>query len=193
MTGAGESDKERRDCADGGLGKVVDVSPKQPGSKTHRDWYPYYAGFTERFVEVVIDQYLWNAERVLDPWSGSGTTTVTCLRRGLQSRGIDINPALTVIARARLNPVTAKQSLLQFGMRIVECASPSRDDKSEGELLDEWMTAEAANRIRGFRKAIHEVLDEPEVRCQSALKIDPLSACKIDPPEWHGRGCPGSQ
>ena len=29
--------------------------------------------------------------------------------------------------------------------------------------------------------------------CQSALKIDPLSACKIDPPEWHGRGCPGSQ
>ena len=31
------------------------------------------------------------------------------------------------------------------------------------------------------------------VDCQSALKIDPLSACKIDPPEWHGGGCPGSQ
>ena len=29
--------------------------------------------------------------------------------------------------------------------------------------------------------------------CQSALKIDPLSACKIDPPERHGGGCPGSQ
>ena len=30
-------------------------------------------------------------------------------------------------------------------------------------------------------------------RCQSALKIDPLSACKIGPPERHGGGCPGSQ
>ncbi len=29
--------------------------------------------------------------------------------------------------------------------------------------------------------------------CQSALKIDPLSACKTDPPERHGGGCPGSQ
>ena len=32
-----------------------------------------------------------------------------------------------------------------------------------------------------------------EHHCQSALKFDPLSACNIDPPEWHGGGCPGSQ
>ena len=31
------------------------------------------------------------------------------------------------------------------------------------------------------------------LKCQSALKFDPLSACNIDPPEWHGGGCPGSQ
>ena len=29
--------------------------------------------------------------------------------------------------------------------------------------------------------------------CQSAFNIDPQSACKIDPPECHGGGCPGSQ
>ena len=29
--------------------------------------------------------------------------------------------------------------------------------------------------------------------CQSAFSIDPQSACKIDPPECHGGGCPGSQ
>ena len=29
--------------------------------------------------------------------------------------------------------------------------------------------------------------------CQSALKFDPLSACKTDPPLRHGGGCPGSQ
>ena len=30
-------------------------------------------------------------------------------------------------------------------------------------------------------------------KCQSAFNIDPQSACKIDPPERHGGGCPGSQ
>ena len=29
--------------------------------------------------------------------------------------------------------------------------------------------------------------------CQTAFTIDPRSACRIDPPERHGGGCPGSQ
>ena len=35
----------------------------------------------------------------------------------------------------------------------------------------------------------------PDMRfiCQTAFNIDPRSACKIDPPERHGGGCPGSQ
>ncbi len=37
------------------------------------------------------------------------------------------------------------------------------------------------------------VLTYKRLECQSALKFDPRSACNIDPPEWHGGGCPGSQ
>ena len=33
----------------------------------------------------------------------------------------------------------------------------------------------------------------PSAVCQTAFNIDPRSACKIDPPERHGGGCPGSQ
>ena len=33
----------------------------------------------------------------------------------------------------------------------------------------------------------------PSDACQTAFNIDPRSACKIDPPERHGGGCPGSQ
>ena len=35
--------------------------------------------------------------------------------------------------------------------------------------------------------------DDVHVGCQTAFNIDPRSACKIDPPERHGGGCPGSQ
>ena len=179
LTGAENSHKEeRRDGAGGGVDNIDDVSPKQPGSKTRRDWYPYYAGFTERFVEAVIDQYFREAERVLDPWSGSGTTTVTCLGRGLRSRGIDINPAATVVARARLNAVSASERLLKLGKQIVEGAVPDGDDKPEGELLDEWTGPDAAQRIRGLRNAIHDVLDEPRERAgaDGDLGVEGLSA-----------------
>lgn len=163
MNDHSESKKgEERDGID--RGGVAVVSPKQPGSKARRDWYPYYAGFTERFVEAVIDQYLAEAERVLDPWSGSGTTTVTCLRRGKRSRGIDINPAVTVVARARLNPTSTRARLLELGEEIVGSTASGGDDRVQGELLDEWMTPDSAQRIRGLRRAVHEVLNEPVKR-----------------------------
>ena len=141
--------------------KLDDVSPKQPGSKKRRDWYPYYAGFTEQFVEAVIDEYFGNAKSVLDPWSGSGTTTVTCIRRGLRSSGIDINPAVTVIARARLNETSTKEKLLELGEQIVTQASAYQERGREGELLEQWMTRDAVDRVCALREAIHNVLDEP--------------------------------
>ena len=87
---------------------VATIPPKQPTARRLRDWYPYYAGFTERFVNAVIDDYLQGSESVVDPWSGAGTTTVACLRCGIESWGVDINPVATVIARARLNPRSAR-------------------------------------------------------------------------------------
>ena len=42
--------------------------------------------------------------------------------------------------------------------------------------------ADTASEVETRRKA-----------CQTAFNIDPRPACKIDPPERHGGGCPGSQ
>ena len=80
------------------------TSPKQPQPERQRDWYPYYAGFTEEFVSEILREYVAKDAAVLDPWNGSGTTTSACANRGLSSAGVDISPALTVIARARLVP-----------------------------------------------------------------------------------------
>jgi hypothetical protein len=57
------------------------VSPKQPPSRSKRDWYPYYAGFTEEFVEAVLAEHLIDCGPILDPWSGTGTTTAACVKR----------------------------------------------------------------------------------------------------------------
>ena len=47
----------------------------------------------------------------------------------------------------------------------------------------------------GFVESAEVLLGEARggFDCQTAFNIDPRSACKVDPPEWHGGGCPGSQ
>lgn len=75
-------------------------TPKQPSKNGAK--YKYYAGFSNAFVSDVLDRYASSCSRVLDPWNGSGTTTAACANRGIQSVGMDINPATLPVAWARL-------------------------------------------------------------------------------------------
>ena len=140
------------------------VSPKQPSSRSRRDWYPYYAGFTEAFAESVLAEHLHDASLVLDPWSGSGTTTAACAKRGVTSKGVDLNPALTVIARARLTPLSTRDSLLPLGTRILETARGLGSGPNTGDLLERWMRADAVGRVRSIQDAIHVLLTNRDRR-----------------------------
>ena len=133
-------------------------SPKQPSSKHKRDWYPYYAGFPEAFVQAVLKTHLRQATFVLDPWSGSGTTTAACLKNGIHSVGVDINPAMTVIARARLTPITARHRLAWFAPRILDAARHSSSRYLRRDLLHDWIQPAAALKVRGIQAAIHKIL-----------------------------------
>ena len=156
---------------------VVTISPKQPTARRLRDWYPYYAGFTERFVNAVIDDYLQGSESVVDPWSGAGTTTVACLRCGIESWGVDINPVATVIARARLNPRSARQSLLDTARSLVEETQGARPRDDPGDLLGLWMVGDGVGEIRALARAIRKNLAVPAQRPRAgdALRTECLS------------------
>ena len=146
---------------------VAKISPKQPSARRLRDWYPYYASFTEQFVNAVIEDYLQGSESVVDPWSGAGTTTVACLRRGIESSGVDINPAATVIARARLNPRSASQSLLDTARSLVEEAQAARPCDDTSDLLGLWMVGDGVGEIRALVRAIRE---NPGRSCGTAAR-----------------------
>lgn len=67
--------------------------------------YPYYAGFSEAFVEFMIDEIDVSQEDILlDPWNGSGTTTAVCARKGIASIGVDLNPVMKIVASVRATP-----------------------------------------------------------------------------------------
>ncbi|MNB87037.1 DNA methylase [compost metagenome] len=92
---------------------------KNERSGVHK-WHPYYAGYSEVFVEDMLEYLGADANSiVLDPWMGSGTTALVCQKLGITSLGNEINPVMVLFSRAK----TAK--LLDFDMegytnRIIE-------------------------------------------------------------------------
>lgn len=141
------------------------ITPKQSSSTLRRDWYPYYAGFTEDFVASVLARELTDADSVLDPWSGSGTTTAACVRRGISSVGVDVNPSLTIVARARLTPRSTQESLYPLAKRLVSVAQDRGATLVEpNDLLNVWMRSASVSRLRAIQEAIHVVLTASEQR-----------------------------
>lgn len=85
------------------LGGAELASPKLSAAERRTSFFPYYAGFSEAFVRDVANALgIRDGSKVLDPWNGSGTTTTIISACGAEVTGLDINPALGVVAKARL-------------------------------------------------------------------------------------------
>lgn len=78
-------------------------SPKQTSTANAKKALQYYAAFSTEFVEDAIELLgLKPGSVILDPWNGSGTTTLVASQLGFRSIGYDLNPAVKIIAEARM-------------------------------------------------------------------------------------------
>ena len=134
-------------------------------------------------MDGVLTKYMGTCSRIIDPWSGSGTTSAVCARRGIGSVGIDINPALTVIAKARLTPPTTRDSLRSIGHHIITAArSASVQDVARSDLLRVWFRPSAVRQVRAVQESIHRILvadTPPHHSEQMSACVDrlPVLAC----------------
>lgn len=161
-------------------------SPKRrPGEKS--DWYGYYAGYSAEFVRDSLHALAPVSEgaspiRVLDPWNGSGTTTAIAAAQGYETIGLDRNPSLVVIAKARhLSLASVRESLDPL---LAEIASVAKSltrrvrDNADQEELGLWFDDTSSARIRAVERAIHKVLVD-----ESAPEIvaEPVSSDLLTP------------
>ena len=82
----------------------------------HR-WVPWIAGFSKHFIEDAIDAYTnGQAQMVLDPFAGVGTTLVEADIAGHDAVGFEINPYAAFAAQVKLRahrlPVAALRSVI---------------------------------------------------------------------------------
>ena len=122
-------------------------------------WFNYYAGFSAAFVRTALEQLLPDLEgSVMDPWNGSGTTTTAAHELGVCSTGIDINPVMAVVAKAKLLAPGVHERLLPLAEDIVAKANTAPGELYPDDPLLEWFSPAGAQGIRSIEQAIRKLL-----------------------------------
>jgi DNA modification methylase len=78
------------------------------------NWHKYWARKTWNVVGEFVENYCPKDGIVLDPFSGSGVTSIEALRRGRRTIAVDISPIANNILLATVNPVKLLELLHAF-------------------------------------------------------------------------------
>jgi hypothetical protein len=111
---------------------------------------------------------------VLDPWNGSGTTTLVASRLGLTARGLDLNPVMVVVARARLLPPSEAGHLKPLAATIVPVNTEPPPVIGNDPLLD-WFEPEMAAMVRAIERNIGCTLLGESAVTPDMVRLDQIS------------------
>lgn len=74
-------------------------------SESHiHDWYRFVYAFSDRIVVNLVDEFdISQDDLLLDPFNGTGTTTLTAKKLGIDAIGTDTSPASVLSSRVKTN------------------------------------------------------------------------------------------
>ena len=157
---------------------AANPKPQREENVGRASLYAYYAGFSPSFALGTLRALsIRGAATVLDPWNGSGTTSQVALEEGLSPVGYDINPAMVVIAKARLLESDVKESLRVLGSHILQRARSHRDGQlTRADALCGWFSPASAASLRAIESAICYYLVDASSACQAPVDPGRISA-----------------
>jgi DNA modification methylase len=78
------------------------------------NWYPYNEGFSKPFVDKIISNFnIVSNNIVLDPFSGSGTTALSCYLDGINSLSIEVNPFMNFVGETKVNSLKINPDVIR--------------------------------------------------------------------------------
>lgn len=151
-----------------GLVLLTVTAPARDGSTTFVDnmrlpvhgWFRYSAGFS---AEWVIDEVrARRAQRVLDPFAGSGTTLIATQQAGAEAMGADAHPFVARIARAKLGWTADPGALEARAKDVLRCATSAKVT-DPAALLAKCYRPDALAALRGLSHAVDRTARGDEV------------------------------
>ena len=136
--------------------------PERERTKHVHRLHPYLGKFVPQLVEALLERYVRPGGRVLDPFSGSGTTLVQALESGYDAVGVDIAAFNVLLSTVKTREHELKQldaDLRELGGRLGSSA-----ERPQG-FVSEWFAPQAAAELLHFRALI------PEYGCADVLRV----------------------
>ncbi len=118
------------------------------GSPVH-NWYKFTAGFSYKFVNIILDDYDGQDIVVYEPFAGCGTTLVECQKRGFRSIGNESQKLMCNVIHAKLNWSITKQQLARGISTIGNYIRKNKD---------------TAETVAKFHPLLESLYDEPSLR-----------------------------
>lgn len=132
------------------------------------DWYQIVLGYSDHLVDGLINDFaLKKGQTVLDPFCGTGTTLVECMKRGVTSVGVDANPSSIFAARVKTRWTLDGRRLLshlpeveQNYLRIMQDRNSLTTDpthkylKSSGMLARGWISSKPLQKAIALKRSI---------------------------------------
>lgn len=136
-------------------------TPKLSKSDKINDFtlYPYYAGYSHEFVNEVLQRAKNQDSFILDPWSGTGLTCTVAKTLGCQSLGVDINPVMTIIAKANNIHSEMSPSIQALSQDIIrKFKYQKKQINTENDPLSLWFVSKSVALLRKFELIIYKLL-----------------------------------
>lgn len=107
---------------------------------------------------MITEAQLQNDAVILDPWNGSGTSTYAASHAGFKAVGIDINPVMVVVAKARHLRPSEADSLIPLYKEILAIAKDDTLPIDKGDALRSWFQCKTARIIRALERSVCRLL-----------------------------------
>lgn len=142
-----------------------------PEDRGAHDWYRFVLSYPPHVVRNYCERFgMTNGARVLDPFSGTGTTVVECRKQGLASIGIEAHPMAHFAGTTKVNWSVDPRRLRAAAERISTVAE--RQLRKDG-LMDE------PQRRLAFEPAILRELPEEQAQLLLKNSISPRPLHKV--------------
>lgn len=120
---------------------IGDITFKAGQLESVHRWYRLTPSYSPSLVRFLIQELQIDREHfVLDPFSGRGTTSIECQKRGIKTLGIEINPLLQQVGNKSLRWNTGNLHLFEKYLTEVSSWTEKLKESSLEEVIQAFNT-----------------------------------------------------
>ena len=132
-------------------------------SPIHR-WFEYPAGYSYKLVDAMIHKYgLAPDSLIVDPFLGSGTTTLAASSVGIKSIGVEAHKFVAWVAKTKCTKWNAKQLLQEYEQLLDTITTKQKTNKVDyPALIYKCFTEDALNTLTNIKYSIENMKPKPK-------------------------------